>query len=140
MTEFKHIQFIIHHDPDIFEFIFKNNSTDAINDYVSAMFVMANYLRDENKLHQPIHILVDVAESGLYSLRYALTRIKDDLLSRTQDLPRAYFAYITDDTGDRMLIEQFQYMQNTRQKDSRKVFGTTERDQAISWLLSKTEA
>lgn len=140
MTQFEYIEFIIHRDPDIFEFKFRNNTTTAINDYISAMFMLLKDRRDQNKLHQPIHVIVDVAESGLYSLRYALTRIKEDLIPHTTDIPRIYFAYITDDSGDRMLIEQFQYMQNTRQKDSRKVFGSDERDKAIDWLLSKTEA
>jgi len=136
MGQFKHIERIIHRNPDIYEYIFKDKTVDAINEYVEAMLLMAQDVKDRGKLDQPLYIIVDVAESGLYSLRYALTRIKENLIPKVNYLPSIYFVYITDDLSDRMLIEQFKYMDNTRAKDSRKVFGTNERDKAITWLLS----
>lgn len=137
MAQFKHIIIRKHTNPDIFEIIFKDKSRDAVDEYAEAILEYGMSLRDENKLNRPIYIIVDISQSGLYSLQYALTRIRTNIV-QLSDLPRAYFAYITDDHGDRILINQFAFMQNSRSKDSRQVFGSDQRDEAIAWLLTKT--
>ncbi len=138
MPQFNHIKVIMHDETGVFEFVFKDKSTDAVDEYANAILKYGIRLREENKLNQPIYILIDVTNSGLYSLTYAITRIRENIV-QLSDMPRAYFAYITDIKSERIIINQFQYMQNTREKDSREVFGSHERDEAIQWLLSKTE-
>lgn len=138
MTQFNHIKVVLHDETGIFEVIFKNKSNDAVDEYAAEVLAQGLKLRKANKFNQPVYILIDVTNSGLYSLTYAITRIRENVV-QLSDMPRAYFAYITDVKSERIIINQFQYMQNTREKDSREVFGSHERDEAIQWLLSKTE-
>ncbi|GEM_PF-1498863 len=140
MEKLTYLDWVMHRDPDVFEIIFKDRCNDAINEYVEVMFAILNQIREEHKLDVPLYIMIDTTQSGLYSLRYALTVISKNLIPYATDIPSIYFAYITDDQVDRNLIEQFRFMQNTRQKDSRKVFGSHEREEAIAWLVSHRDA
>ncbi len=138
MTEYDHIEVILHDDPAIFEVIFKDNSRAAVDDYVQAIHVFAEQLRAKNALDKPIWMLIDVTQSGLYSLQYSRAKVAE-LIKQIQDIPKAYFAYLVENHNDRYVIENFSMTSNPRQQDVRMVFSGAERDRAITWLLSNTE-
>lgn len=135
---YAHLGRIEHQDPPIFEVIFKDNTRSAVDEYIQAILIFSDGLRESNRLDRPIYMLIDVTQSGIYSLSYSRQKI-GELVQKIGDIPKAYFAYLVDDTQDRFVIESFQYTGNPRQKDTRRVFTGAERDQAIAWLLTNTE-
>ena len=138
MSELKYLDVIYHHDPDIVEIIFKNKIPAAVDEYAEVVLQYGTNLIEQNKLDKPIYIIVNVNQSGLYSLNYAMTRIKENVI-KLKSLPRAYFAYITDNHDDKLIIERFGYLPNSRNKDTRRVFGSHERETLMEWLLSNKE-
>jgi len=135
---YKHLNIINHEDPPVFEVIFADNSRSAVDEYVEAVLQFAESLRGTEAMNRPIWLLIDVTQSGIYSLQYSRTKI-GELVKQINDIPKAYFAYLVEDAQDRYVIENFSMTGNPRQKDTRQVFTGAERDKAIMWLIEQTE-
>ena len=135
---YQHIEVIQHSAPDIFEVIFIDNSRDAVDEYVDAILKFADTLRKSDKMNHPIWLLIDVTQSGMYSIPYGRAKI-GELVKQVGDVPKAYFAYLVEDVKDRYIVENYKHVGNPRQQDMREVFSGAERDKAILWLLSHTE-
>ena len=136
--DYKHLEVIYHQSPEIAEIIFKNNTRSAVDDYVQAILAYGDYVRAEDKLNQAIHIMIDVSQSGMYPVKYGSSEVAK-VLPQLADLPKAYFAYLVDNSQDSFLIEQLRHFPSTRNQDNRKTFKATQRDEAIAWLLSNTD-
>ncbi len=134
----QHIHVVIHSDPEVYEIKFKNNSDAAVAEYADAILEKGREFL-EQKRTAPIYILIDITQSGLYSLQFAIQYIRRNT-EQLSDVPNAYFAYLTDSPSERILIQQFSFFQNTRSRDSRKVFASHAREEAIAWLISNTES
>lgn len=135
---YQHLELIIHSDPDIFELIFKDNTRSAVDEYIQVLLEHAEHLRSVGEMTAPIPIIIDVTQSGIYSLPYSRVKIAE-LTTQVQDMPRAYFAYLISHEQDRFIIENFNYTGNTREKDTRQVFTGAQRGKAVAWLLSHME-
>lgn len=137
MSTYEHLELIYHQDPDILEIIFKKNTRPAVDEYVQAMLSYANDMREMGKLDQPIYMIIDVSQSGMYPLNYGTAEIAK-IIPKLKGIPNAYFAYIVDHSQDSFIIEQLKHFSSTRNQDSRRTFTGADRDKAIEWLLSNT--
>ena len=137
MQQGEHLDVTYHESPDIVEVVFKDKSEDAIDEYVDVVVRYANQLRAQNKLDQSILIIMDITQSGLFSIKYSVEKISE-IIPQMHDMPDAYFAYITDKPDERFMIERLNYFESTRKQDIRKVFRSEERAAAMAWLTSNT--
>jgi len=135
---YQHIEVIQHSDPDIFEVVFANNSREAVDEYVDAILNFAESVRKSDKMNHPIWLLIDVTQSGMYSIPYGRAKI-GELVKQVGDVPKAYFAYLVKDASDRYIVENYKHVGNPRQQGIRKAFSGVERDKATAWLISQTE-
>jgi hypothetical protein len=139
MEQQNHVNVTYHSMPDILEVVFNNNSTSAVDEYWVALEKYVKHLQAQDQLDQPIRIIIDITQSGLYSISYTIVRVKRSPLA-VLNLPRTYIVYFTDDVKERFLIDRFSETPNTRAKDSRRVFSSREREIALKWLLSHDNA
>lgn len=135
MTSYSHINTKYHTDPDILEVIFMDSGRKAVDEYAQVVLEYAQYLRDNNKLNQSVYIILDITQSGMYPINYGIKKLSE-MLDHISDLPKTYGIYITDDSNDRYMIEQLGHFDSTRKQDSRRIFGSNERENGIEWLLS----
>lgn len=139
MATYNHLTVVYHESPEILEVIFSDNSRDAVDEYVQVLLDYVQYWKEKRISDQPAYIILDVSKSGMYPINYGTTAL-GKIINELADLPLAYGAYITDSTNDRYMIERLRYFPSTRRQDTRRVFTSAEREQAIKWLLSNTDA
>jgi len=135
MADYQHLTPIYHTNPDILEIQFHSNSRAAVDEYIQMILEYANSLREEDKLDTPLYMIIDVSKSGMYSLSYGTAQITK-IIPQLRDLPTTYAVYFADATQDKFMVEQLQYFPSTRSKDTRRVYSSHQREEAIEWLIS----
>ena len=138
MSNYEHIVVTIHENTDILEVYFKDNTRNAVDEYIALILQYAEDIRQANKMNVPIRILIDVSESGMYSAAYGVSAFSK-IIPQISDIPKTYLAYLVGNPQDRFIIDGARHLSSTRNQDNRRVYTPVEKDKAIAWLLSHTE-
>lgn len=116
---------------DIHEFIFVESSRKAMDEYIG--FIYEIY--EEQLAGQPMmRIILDIEKSGMLPVRYA-TAIMEKTFKELHPFPKPFVAYLSANLSDDMLISTMDY--TASRKVNRRKFLSTERDEAIEWLLER---
>lgn len=117
-------------------FYVKDKSRKAVDVYIRYLDKIAESIADAPP---PIlRMVLDIRETGVFPLKYLFSKLKETN-QKYPFVPPTYVAYITDSSGDTSLINMLQYAQSIKQTNYRQIFAPDQYDEAIAWLISKTE-
>lgn len=85
-----------------------------------------------------LRMILDIRESGVFPLKYLFSKLKE-INAEFPHIPPTYLAYITDSMGDVSLINNLQYSSAVKQTNYRQIFPSSQYNEAIEWLKTKTE-
>ena len=115
-------------------FRFYKNTRDAIDQYLTMIDAEMNEHIHAGHVDKPMIYVLDVSQSGMYSLNYMRTRAAE-LIKQKEKLPENFIAYVTDNPNDTILVNMLNALAVRDLESTRKIFKTEDLDLAIDWLL-----
>lgn len=113
---------------------FAQSHRQAVDDYLQQMAEpLLNAHINAGKVDEPIRIVVDVSQSGMFPVNYMFNHVKT-LFAKHEKVPQYYIAFVVRDTGDAMLVQLVDSIAVGSFSNTRRVFTIDQMDDAIDWL------
>lgn len=114
---------------------FLSNSRQAYDEYLAKFKVeMQNHV-DAGKQDEPYPFILDVSQSGMFSLNYMMQATKP-IIASFDPFPENYIAYLTDNMNDSVLINMLDSLTARGFAHKRKLFHVDDKQKAIEWLMT----
>ena len=117
---------------------FYKNTRDAVDQYLNMIVADTNVHIEAGNVDKPMAYVLDVSQSGMYSLNYMRTRAADFIKQKAK-MPENFIAYLTDNPNDTSLVNMLNALARRDLESTRKIFKTEELDQANDWLVTIQE-
>ena len=124
-------------DDTLHIFTFHDNSHEAAREYMQLQNDALETWIQNGRIAEPFRIIIDISQSGLFpishTLSYSLT-----MLNKYEKIPNRYFAYITDNRNDLLILRQLAEGGGKDWENKRRIFAPDALDEAKAWLLAIT--
>jgi len=114
---------------------FRAKSRDAYDEYLRKFKVEMQKHVDAGKQDQPYPYILDVSQSGMFSINYMMQATKP-VIASFDPFPENYIAYVTNNMNDLVLINLLNGLTARGFAHKRKLFHIDDIDKAIEWLKS----
>jgi len=112
---------------------FLSNSRDAYDEYLRKFKAEMQKHVDAGKQDQPYPFILDVSNSGMFSINYMMQATKP-IIASFDPFPENYIAYLTDNMNDSVLIHLLDGLTARGFAHKRKLFHIDDKHKAIEWL------
>jgi hypothetical protein len=116
-------------------FTFHDKSRTAADEYIRLQNEALESWIIDGRTDEPFLMILDISQSGLFPISHTLTHSMK-LLSKYQQIPNRYFAYITDNRNDLLMLCQLAEGGGTDWDKRRQIFAPDEIEDAKQWLLT----
>lgn len=118
----------------IYVCVFYKNSRQAVDDYSQAAWKMLQAQAAEYGAPRSNCFLIDVTQSGMFSVTYAAQRMTTLFKNAAFTMPEQYVAYVTSNLADDMIVRMMNGLTLRNMQHTRRVFHDKQRDEAFEWL------
>ena len=122
-------------DNNLHIFTFHDNSSSAADEYMRLQNEALESWILDGRGDEPFRIVVDISQSGLFPISHTLT-YSLSFLSKHQRIPNRYFAYITDNRNDLLMLRQLAEGGGKDWEEKRRIFAPADLSEAKTWLMS----
>jgi hypothetical protein len=122
-------------DNNLHIFTFRDNSSSAADNYMRLQNEALESWILDGRIDEPFRIVVDISQSGLFPISHTLS-YSLSFLSKYKKIPNRYFAYITDNRNDLLMLRQLAEGGGKDWEERRRIFAPADLEQAKSWLMS----
>jgi len=112
---------------------FLSNRRDAYDEYLAKFKVQMQKHVDDGKQDEPYPYILDVSQSGMFSINYMMHATKP-IIASFDPFPENYIAYVTNNMNDSILIQLLDSLTARGFAHKRKLFHIDDIDKAIEWL------
>jgi hypothetical protein len=116
-------------------FIFHDNSHKAAEEYMRLQNEALEAWIVDERSDEPFCMVIDISQSGLFPISHTLSH-SISLLQKYQQIPNRYFAYITNNRNDLLLLRQLAEGGGKDWEERRRIFSPEELAEAKAWLMS----
>lgn len=121
-------------DNHLHVFMFHDNSSSAADEYMRLQNEALESWILDGRGNEPFRIIVDISQSGLFPISHTLS-YSLSFLSKHKKIPNRYFAYITDNRNDLLMLRQLAEGGGKDWEERRRIFAPDDRSQAKAWLM-----
>ncbi|MDQ7026213.1 MAG: hypothetical protein Q9P01_09320 [Anaerolineae bacterium] len=115
-------------------FTFHNNSHKAAEEYMRLQNEALEMWIIDNHADEPFRMVIDISQSGLFPISHTLSHSLS-LLRKYQQIPNRYFAYITSNRNDLLMLRQLAEGGGKDWEERRRTFPPEELSEAKAWLM-----
>ena len=116
-------------------FTFHDNSHKAAEEYMRLQNAALEAWIVDERGDEPFRIVIDISKSGLFPISHTLSH-SITLLQRYQQIPNRYFAYITNNRNDLLILRQLAEGGGKDWEQRRRIFAPDEVVEAKAWLMN----
>lgn len=116
-------------------FKFHDNSDVAADEFMRLQNTALESWLSDGRGDEPFRVVVDISQSGLYPISHTLS-YSLSFLRNYQQIPDRYFAYITDNRNDLLLLRQLAEGGGKDWDERRRIYAPDDLSAAKTWLIS----
>lgn len=116
--------------------VFKFHTSDrkAVDHYAVIVEPVLQEHIDQHQDKKPLCYIIDVSESGMFSIQY-VTSVIGAVLSKFKYRPQHYLAYLTNNPKDKILVEMINGLTARNMAHTRRIYTPDQLQEAIDWLV-----
>jgi hypothetical protein len=116
--------------------VFTNNSRQAVDTYIDQMIIVMEKHIASAGVNVPMRTLLDVTQSGMFSVKYAST-VVTERLQAYPSRPEQFYAYVVNSMQDEAVIQMMDAILARRLQHQRRVYTADQYDAAVAWLQDR---
>lgn len=134
MAQQSHVKYHLE-DNNLHIFTFLDNSHKAAEGYMRLQNDALETWIVADRMDEPFRMVIDISQSGLFPISHTLSHSLS-LLQKYQQIPNRYFAYITSNRNDLLMLRQLAEGGGKDWEERRRTFSPEDLAEAKTWLMS----